>query len=384
MLTLFQRLREHRNGNCAEDCLWCTRAEHPLGEIELVLSDHDFLRWLRLHEAWLDPLSERGVVGGTSEFFAGGIFQQYRLFIQCREGVPLGLFSNAIFAPESERMKQKTEPAKLVLPTKPTEVSADINQYSFFIHGAPTIGKTTFATAEEDVLVLSFDPLRPGLRIMQVHMPDWKTLRSAVKQLEAQNESGKFRYRRVVLDRIDLAYIKCTDYICKKRGINHPSDEGYARAWHALRDEFYEIILRLMGLPCGTWFICHSKWKEIKKPRTGITVERLVPDLGDRAEEILNGLTDGGFAYDWNGKERVLTIQGDETVTAGHNLDAAFRTPDGRKVVEIPAGSSPKEAWGNFLRAFNGKQTFTTLDERNEEAKASKPGKVKLKIRTPK
>lgn len=340
------------------------------------------MRWLRLHHEWLDPQTEYGVVGGSVEFLQGGISRHYRLFIQIREGVPLGRFSDAIF--QESPMKKKKEEASpaLVLPTKPTEVSADINQYSFFIHGAPTIGKTTFATAEEDVLVLSFDPLRPGLRIMQAHMPDWRTLRQAVKQLEAQNAAGKFKYSRVVIDRIDLAYIKCTDYICKKRGIQHPSDEGYARAWHALRDEFYDIVLRLMGLPCGTWFICHSKWKEIKKPRTGITVERLVPDLGDRAEEILNGLTDGGFAYDWNGKERVLIIQGDETVTAGHNLDLAFRTPDGRKVVEIPAGSSPKEAWTNFLKAFNGQQKFTTLDERNEQLKSAP--KTKLKVRTKK
>lgn len=368
----------HRREACdPSSCLWCRTNESPLPELECLARDYDFQRWQQRHWHWLDPMVEGGLVGHSKE--QALTYLTYRLFVQCREGVPLERFSDAIFEKPMKKKPIKEEPAKLVLPTAPTEVSEDISQYSFFIHGAPTIGKTTFATAEDGVLVLSFDPIRPGLRIMQVHLPEWKQLREALRLLEKQVASGKFKYRRVVLDRIDLAWIKVQDYICRKRGIDHPSDEGYARAWHAIRDEFYDIIIRLMAMPCGTWFICHSKWKEIKKPRTGITVERLVPDLSDRAEEILNGLTDGGFAYDYNGKERVLIIQGDETVTAGHNLDQAFRTPDGRKVIEIPAGNSPKEAWANFNKAFNNEQAFTTLDERNEQAEQS--GKKKLRLR---
>lgn len=267
-----------------------------------------------------------------------------------------------------KRLTTKKAKPKFELPTEKSVVSHELNDYSFYLHGVPKIGKTTLATAEGDVLVLSFDPPRPGLEILQKHMPDWSTLLQAVDALVGMAESGDFIYDRVVVDRIDLAYNKCSDYICSQRGIDHPSDEGYAKAWHALRDAFTEVVIKLMALPCGSWFVCHSRWKEEKNRRTGVTTEKLVPDLGNRAEEILVGLCDGGFAYDYSDDERVIIVQGDQQVSAGINLDDNFRTTDGRRVVEVPAGKSAKEAWTNFNAAFNNEQEFVDLRERDEQA----------------
>lgn len=263
--------------------------------------------------------------------------------------------------PKVTPKKPPTLAETLSLPTEPSVISDDLNDYSFLIHGEKKIGKTTLATAEPGVLVLSFDPLRPGLEIMQVHCPDWAHLKTYVSKLEAAAK-GKFPYKRLVLDRVDLAYIACTKWVCKERGIDHPSDEGYARAWHALRDEFLSVILRLLRLPCGTWFICHSEWKE-QKSKTGVTTFKLVPDLAGRAEEILNGLVDGWFAYDYEGPKRILYLLGDATIGAGHALDTHFLTPEGERVREVEMGSSPKEAWQAFLAAFNNKQRHTTLAE---------------------
>jgi hypothetical protein len=280
----------------------------------------------------------------------------------------------------ARRTKKKTKRSRarrdeLTLPTEPSVVSDVMSDYSFVVHGERKIGKTTLATAEENVLVLSFDPLRPGLAILQRHCPDWSTFKVYISKLVelATKDYDGFPYPRVVVDRVDLAYGAALAHICRQRGIKHPSDvDDWGSTWGAIKREFESTVMKAMALPCGTWFICHSEWKKTKTV-SGREKECLRPQLSGQADGIVNGLADGVFAYCWDDAERVLVVRGDDEVNAGNNLDTHFYTPDGKPIREIYMGTSAAEAWALFNRAFHNKQTYATMDEKRKEESASKP-----------
>jgi hypothetical protein len=253
--------------------------------------------------------------------------------------------------------------ARLELPLEPTVRSDDINDYSFLLHGEKKIGKSSFSTIPdqpgERVLQLTFDPVRPGLELIQRHMPNWTVFTQWIVRLEQAAKEGDFPYKRVVIDGADIMYTRCQTWSCTKLGIQHPSDEGFAKGWHLVSDTFAAWVDRILALPCGVWFISHSEWKEIDTRTPGVKQTKLVPLISGKGEEIMNGRVDGWLAYVYVEKKRALIILGDERTGAGHDCKGHFLTPTGERVAEIPMGDSEEEAYYNFVQAFNNQQTFT-------------------------
>lgn len=264
---------------------------------------------------------------------------------------------------------------KSALPTERSEPVADQWAYAYLMTGEKKIGKTTFAIEGAEELVLQFDKPQIAYSLREVMIRDWAEFKSALAGLEAAAEAGKLPYNRVVIDGAGEWYQMCQKATCRKFGVDHPSEEGYARAWHWLRDEFTDAVNRLLRLQrsagCGMIFIAHSEWKE-KTTRGGVKVERLVPNLPPRCEEILNGKCDAWFTWDYSGDDRIMVVLGDEVTGAGHRIDGHFMTPDGRRVREIHMGGSSAEALRNFTAAFENRQPWATIKEMRE--KADKPG----------
>lgn len=269
-------------------------------------------------------------------------------------------------------------PAKLVLPTGRSKPVDNPWNYAYLMTGEKKIGKTAFSIEGCEELVLQFDKPQLAYAIREIVIKSWSQFKDALRLLEEKAKDGAeaFPYQRIVVDGAGEWYQMCQQATCKKFGVEHPSEEGYARAWHHLRDEFTDAVNRLLRLQrdvgCGMIFISHAEWKE-KNTRDGGKIERLVPNLPPRAEEILNGKCDAWFAWDYAGKDRILVVQGDEITGAGHRIDGHFLTPDGRRVREIYMGESPKEALNNFMRAFNNAQEYETVKELRK--KAAEPAK---------
>lgn len=261
-----------------------------------------------------------------------------------------------------------TAPTKLTLPTGRSEPVDNPWNYAYLITGEKKIGKTAFSIEGCEELVLQFDKPQLAYAIREIVIKSWSQFKDVLRLLEEKAKDGeaKFPYQRIVVDGAGEWYQMCQQATCKKFGVEHPSEEGYARAWHYLRDEFTDSVNRLLRLQrevgCGMIFIAHAEWKE-KNTRDGGKIERLVPNLPPRAEEILNGKCDAWFAWDYAGKDRIMVVQGDEITGAGHRIDGHFLTADGRRVREIYMGESPKEALNNFMRAFNNAQEYETVKE---------------------
>lgn len=251
---------------------------------------------------------------------------------------------------------------KLTLPTEPSETSGTIDDYHFFIHGEKKIGKSTFAMAEPDVLLLTFDPIRKSYPFMQRYCPNWTTLVGYINLLEAEAKAGTYRYKRVVVDGADIWYRYCQVYAEKKLGVEHVSDAGWGKGWDLLKAEATFAAIRLMALPGGCWWISHSNWQEVKT-RDGRKIVKLLPLIKAGAEEVLIGRVDGWFAYDYQGSDRIMIIAGDESTGAGHNCKKHFVTTDGRPVIEVYMGTDEHEAWENFKSAFHNQQKYSLWSE---------------------
>jgi hypothetical protein len=230
------------------------------------------------------------------------------------------------------------------------------------------IGKTTFAMAEKDVLLLSFDPPQISLPILQRHVDKWDSFLKFLDALETKAANGGYPYKRTVIDGADICFRRCQEYVEKKLVIPHVSEGKWSVGWDMLDSNFASAVDRFMRLPGGSWWICHSTWKETDS-RTGSKIDVLRPLMKPRAEEVVAGRCDGTMAMDYNGNNRVMVIVGDEKTGAGHRLKEHFLTPDKRPIKEIYMGTNSNQAWENFQTAFNNKQTYTTMVERRAEKK---------------
>lgn len=265
---------------------------------------------------------------------------------------------------------------------------ADPWAYAYLITGEKKIGKTAFAIEGVEEYVLQCDKPQLAYDIREDIVTKWTQAVQIVNQLLDMAARDDMPFQRIVVDGAGELYAMCQTAACAHFGVEHPSEVGYARCWHKIRDDFTSLVNKLLRLQrmcnCGLVFIAHAEWKE-KVTRDRQKIERFVPNLPAKCEEILNGKCDAWFTWDYVGKDRVMLIQGDELVAAGHRIDGHFLTTDGRRVREIHMGRSPKEARANFEAAFRNEQEHATMKEfyganDSAESAAAKGGTAKPRL----
>lgn len=278
-------------------------------------------------------------------------------------------------------LKLKKQEERLSLPTKPTAQSGSLSAYSILIHGEKKIGKTRLALEPDpkETLILQFDPPQISYKRMEVLCESWATFRKALKELERLAKDDEFPYKRVVIDRCDLWFYHAERQTLLDNAITSMDEMPYGGAYKYLEHLFTEAVDRILRLPCGKWFLCHSTWKEVET-RSGEKTVKLLPNLNNRADSILNGKCDAWFAYAYKGKHRVLVVQGDERTGAGHRIEGHFMTTDDEPLTEIPMGTSPQEAFENLKAAFNNELDETEPYE-DEEFEPQERVKKKFKIK---
>jgi len=74
-----------------------------------------------------------------------------------------------------------------------------------------------------------------------------------------------------------------------------------------------------------------------------------------QGREIIEGLVDIWCYFGYDGNRRLLTIIGDDHISAGHRFAERFRTPKGRVIRAIDMGRSAEEGYENFVAAWNNK-----------------------------
>jgi len=167
-------------------------------------------------------------------------------------------------------------------------------------------------------------------------------------------ESDRSLYKMITVDTADKCFKMCESYMLQKMAIQHESDEDFGKGWTLVKDEFARQIDRLMKLGRGVAFTSHAVEREIKT-RKGIKYDRIMPTMSKQAREILEPIIDiwGYMEYE-DDESRVLRIRGDSNFAAGHRLQKHFIG-----IPSIPMGQTAKEAYNNFVNAFNNSLDIT-------------------------
>lgn len=263
----------------------------------------------------------------------------------------------------------------LSLPFSPEEATGTLETAYVLLHGEKKIGKTSLAVEAPGAFLLTFDPKQKFLGgIMQRFCPDWTHFLEYLKLLEELAKKPTFPYTRIVLDGVDIWWRHCEKFTCREFGVKDLAEEEWGKGFRRLKVHFSSAVDRLMALPCGSWYISHSVWRDVPSRRTNSKITKLLPTMASGAEEIIVGRVDGWFAYDFWGEERILIVRGDEQTGAGNRMKGHFQTPKGRPVREVSMGSTETEAWENLTKAFNNQQRYVTLFERDTEAAKAKKG----------
>jgi hypothetical protein len=277
---------------------------------------------------------------------------------------------------KSKKKRQEEDDApreKFVLSNEITEPSDRLEDYIILLTGEKKIGKTTLAAEfnSDKSYFLATEVGYRGLRIRKSDISDWRMAKAAAKALK---KAGT-KYGPIIVDTVDKLYSLCEDYICDKLAIQHLSDEDWGKGYSECRKEFDRFITTLSQIGVGLILITHTEEREVKT-RGGGTYDRIVPTMSRQARQVIEPLVDIWTYYMYDGQRRVLVIQGDDHIAAGHRLVDRFRTPAGKPVRQIDMGRSAKRAYKNLVAAFNN--TYEPPDEdREEEPRKKKSFKIK-------
>jgi hypothetical protein len=265
------------------------------------------------------------------------------------------------------------------LPTELNEPSDDLADYSMLLYGAKKIGKTSLAAQFPKALFLATEPGTKALRVYSLNLESWEEFEQCLDELKS---AGK-KFSTVVIDTVDLLYEMAFNYICRKKIIDHPQDENdYGRTWKEIRVLFRNAVGALLKADRGVIFISHDTEADVDGPEG--SYQRTQPTMSRQAMEEIEAVVDVVAYYGYVGTERVLRVRGAQSMMAGSRLQEHFNTKKGEPIVEIPMGSSPKEAYKNFILAFENKLSQPTIprpEREPEEDRARRPARIKKKTR---
>lgn len=202
----------------------------------------------------------------------------------------------------------------LELPTMPSEPINDIKKYIFQIYGEPKTGKTTWASQFPGALFILTEP---GAKFQRVYGGDkvhknWAEIRDTVGRLCKEDH----QFETVIIDTVDNAWEFCSQHVCKEKGIEHESDEGYGKGWNAVKKEFKSVINALANRNFGLVFVSHVKQSE--REIRGIKRPYIDNSLTNSGKNYINGLCDFIFyAYMDDDQNRLIRTKSNININAG-------------------------------------------------------------------
>ncbi len=185
--------------------------------------------------------------------------------------------------------KRKIQGKEPVLEMEPTQEGTSVFDYLSVWYGPPKIGKTTLISKFKGVYFLPTEPGYKFLKIRKSKIDNWADFKAFVKKVEKKKKFVK-TVKMWCIDPADKLAKFCMDYVCAKRGIDHPSDQEWGKGWEAFRDEFSEWILRLCAIGPGVAAVSHVKERDVVTRSIELTKE--TPAMPKTCYTVLNDLAD--------------------------------------------------------------------------------------------
>ena len=239
---------------------------------------------------------------------------------------------------------------------KKREPIIDMNEYSFTVYGAPSIGKTsTCYYLFDEPLFFAFEKGQNALNTYVIDMTSWSDVLEFIKQAKKmKKENEKFPFKCIIVDTVDIMRDKCEEYICRLNGWETPADSEYGAGWAVVRREFEKRITDIENLGLKVHFIAHDKVQNIK--RKDMEYDKITLHLGSTAvNQVIKKVDfilyfDKEFKKDENGEittKRVIRFDG------GENFEAKARVTGFPPY--IYAGDTAEETAKLLKNLFNEK-----------------------------
>ena len=286
--------------------------------------------------------------------------------------------------PTKDSRKKRMEEEQIVHP-----VSFDMSPKGEFkrfeetyctLFGAKGIGKSTFGKELGDVLAdryklklpatyfLMSEPPNNSLSFRRSRIRTWPTFRSFVDKAEKSPEFVS-TVKMWVIDTVDALVAQGISTIAYEWGILDLSDEGYARAWHELRDELVYQLIRLGEMGPGVLMLSHERGREMTISRMKIRVPSM--DLSDSISNAVGYLCSMIVRMRYVSKSkskneighlRCLAVQGSEEEDVKDNLQVVTASyPDG-----IVRFKNEKEAAVKLLSCFDSNKPYKMIKKKKK------------------
>lgn len=233
------------------------------------------------------------------------------------------------------------------LPKEKTTPKDSLKDFPILLYGRAKVGKTTLAAQFEDPLFLMLEPGAKSLSIFQIEVLTWKKFVEAIKLLE----EDRSKFQTVVMDTVDRAYELCMESVCEDLGISHPQEQPYGQGWKAVDVEFINTMTRLQQTGRGIIYTSHYVEKEVEQ-LDGTVKTMTAPSLAKQGMKFIDRCVDlyAYYYYEEDGT-RWIRVKGNGSVVAGSRINGHFEG-----IAKFSAGSSPKDAYEQFVRAFNNQK----------------------------
>lgn len=152
------------------------------------------------------------------------------------------------------------------------------------LYGESGVGKTTLGSQFPKPLIIDAERSSTHIDTPRVFVDNWQQL------LSTMAECAACEFETVVLDTVDWAELKCSEYVCalyKKGGIE---EFGYGKGYRYLSEEFFKLLKAadaLIGAGKNVVFLAHSQLKKIEPPDEGMAFDRYEPKLSKNVTPLV-------------------------------------------------------------------------------------------------
>lgn len=199
-----------------------------------------------------------------------------------------------------------------------------------WIYGVPFCGKTTFANAFPDPLMLNTDGNIKFVDAPYIRIKDevkvegrqtkrtlaWEVFKDVISELEKKENS----FKTIVVDLLEDLYEHCRLYMYHQMGITHESDDSF-RAWDKVRGEFLNTLKRLMNLDYeNIILISHEDTSKDITRKSGDKITAIKPNLQEKVANKVAGMVDVVARIVADDEVRTFNFKSNEVIFGGGRL----------------------------------------------------------------
>ncbi len=236
----------------------------------------------------------------------------------------------------------------ITLPTTIKKPKTEILDFNWFFAGVKKIGKTGFLAQWPGHFIAECEVGNADHLVRNsVDIRNWGEFLETITLLEQNPDYCKV----FAIDDVPSLYDYCRVHVRRLLKLEDNEPEGFD-GWRTIRNKFTATMDRVFSLKCGKIFTAHTEINSVADVR-GKEISKLETTMSKQCNEVMDArMTFWGVMERDTLGNRIIILEGNSFIKAGHGFSDHFLW-QGKRIRELPMGESAKEAYGNFVKAFN-------------------------------